>query len=75
MSTIGTLATPWMLMIDASGAVSPANDSASAVASAAVGGGGDAMILGVLVVAIVAGVSAMVAGDARRRAREERADG
>ena len=75
MSTIGTLTTPWMLMIETSGAASPANDSAAALSSAAVGAGGDFMIFGVLVVAIIAGVSAMVAGDARRKEREERVEG
>lgn len=71
MSTIGTLSTPWMLMIQTNGAVSPANDSTAALSSAAVGGGGDFLILGILTVALVAGVSAMIAGDAKRRGRGE----
>ncbi len=66
MSTLGTLATPWMLMIDANGAVSPGNDSVAVVTSA--GLGTDSFLFIVLVAALIGGVAAMVAGDRRRRA-------
>ena len=62
---------PWMLVVQANEAVTPTADSAAATVVSA-GVGTEAILLGLVGLAVVGGLVAMFAGDAVRRTERSR---